>query len=98
MKILCTALAAAALVLPVSASELFPFVLPWDDASPGITNFSNLLEKPAGAHGFVTARDGHLFAGDKRFRVFGVNLAFGANFPTHEDAEKVVARMACFGF
>jgi carbohydrate binding protein with CBM4/9 domain/cellulase (glycosyl hydrolase family 5) len=81
----------------IAADELFPFVPPWDDASPGVTNISAWLEKPAGAHGFVAARDGHFFAGDKRIRFFGANLAFGGNFPTHADAEKVAARMAKFG-
>ena len=42
-------------------------------------------------------KDGHLFAGGKRFRIFGVNMAFGANFPTHEAAEKVAGRLAKFG-
>src|SRR5207302_5569479 len=81
----------------IAADELFPFAPPWDDASPSATNISAWLEKPAGAHGFVVARDGHFFAGDKRIRVFGVNVAFGGNFPTHADAEKVAARMAKFG-
>ena len=82
----------------LSAEEpLFPFNLPWDDASPGLTNFSDLLEKPAGGQGFITAKDGHLFAGDKRIRFFGVNTAFGANFPTHDAARKIAARMARFG-
>ncbi|MEI8341741.1 MAG: carbohydrate binding domain-containing protein, partial [Verrucomicrobiota bacterium] len=40
---------------------------------------------------------GHLFAGKKRIRFFGVNLAFGGNFPAHADAEKIAARMAKFG-
>ena len=78
-------------------AEMFPFVLPWDDATPSITNISSWLEKPAGRDGFVSVKDGHLFANEKRLRIFGVNLAFGANFPTHSDAEKVAARMAKFG-
>jgi len=76
---------------------LFPFVLPWDDATDGVTNVSELNEKPAGAGGFVIAKEGHLFEGDKRFRIFGVNIAFGANFPTAADAGKVADRMAKFG-
>lgn len=80
-----------------SAAEMFPFVLPWDDASVGPTDMSGLLEAPAGKAGFVTVRDGHLFADGKRLRIFGVNMAFGANFPTHADAEKVAGRMAKFG-
>lgn len=76
---------------------LIPFVLPWDDASDGVTNVSSWIEKPAGAKGFVVAKDAHLFAGEKRIRFFGVNMAFGGNFPTHADADKIAARMAKFG-
>jgi hypothetical protein len=79
------------------AADLFPFVLPWDDASTGITNLSAHLHRPAGGKGFVVARDGHLFAGKERIRFFGVNMAFGGNFPTHADTEKIAARMAKFG-
>src|SRR5262245_17962786 len=79
------------------AADLFPFVLPWDDASPGVTNISNHLHQPAGGKGFVEARDGHLYLGKERIRFFGVNMAFGGNFPTHADAEKIAARMAKFG-
>ncbi len=86
-----------ALGLPGRAAELFPFVLPWDDASASITDLSSWNERPAGKNGFVTVRDGHLFANGKRWRIFGVNLAFGGNFPTNADAEKVAARMAKFG-
>ena len=81
----------------MNAGDLFPFVPPWDDAAPGITNVSSWLDAPAGGHGFVVVKDGHLFAGEKRIRFFGVNTCFGANFPTHADAEKIAARMAKFG-
>jgi len=80
-----------------TASDLFPFVLPWDDAAPGITDCSPTLDKPAGERGFITARDGHLYAGDKRIRFFGVNICFGGCFPEHADADKIAARMAKFG-
>ncbi|MDQ3622753.1 MAG: cellulase family glycosylhydrolase, partial [Verrucomicrobiota bacterium] len=79
------------------AADLFPFTPPWDDASPSATNISSWLESPAGKHGFVAARDGHLFAGEKRIRFFGVNVCFGANFPRKEDAPKIAGRMAKFG-
>ena len=79
------------------AADLFPFVLPWDDASASVANVSGTLDKPAGTHGFVAARDGHLFAGDKRIRFFGVNVCFSGAFPEHADAEKIAARMAKFG-
>ncbi len=76
---------------------LFPFVLPWDDASKGPTDASAWLDRPAGTLGPVSVRDGHLVTGPKRLRLLGVNLCFGANFPTHADAEKVAARLAKFG-
>jgi len=84
-------------IVSARAADLFPFVLPWDDATPSVTDISAWNEKPAGKAGFVSVKGGHLFAGEKRFRIFGVNFAFGANFPTHDDAEKVAARMAKFG-
>jgi hypothetical protein len=87
----------ASLSFRLPAADMFPFVLPWDDATTSATNVSAWLEKPAGRSGFIIAKDGHLFAGAKRQRFIGVNLAFGANFPTHDDAEKVAARMAKFG-
>ena len=82
---------------PPRPEGLFPFVLPWDDASGGVTSSSTMLDRPAGARGFVTARDGHLYAGDKRIRFFGVNVCFSADCPTHGDAERIAARMAKFG-
>ena len=78
-------------------AEDFPFVLPWDDASPGVSNVAAWNERPAGKHGPLRVKDGHLYAGQDRIRFFGVNLCFGANFPQHADAEKLAARMARFG-
>jgi len=81
-----------------AAAPLFPFVLPWDDATPGVANISGWLSKPAGKFGHVRAgSDGHLYAGEGRIRFFGVDLAFSANIPTHVDAEKVASRLAKFG-
>jgi hypothetical protein len=78
--------------------RLFPFVLPWDDATPSVANLSGLLHKPAGKFGHIRAGDdGHLYAGKDRIRFFGVDLAFSANFPRKEDAGKLAARMAKFG-
>jgi hypothetical protein len=89
------------LVTAVAAAEpapLFPFVLPWDDASPGITDLSGWLPKPAGKFGPVrVGPDGHLYTGGRRLRLNGVDLAFSAAFPTHDQADKVAARLAKFG-
>jgi hypothetical protein len=94
---------AAALALAGGASggepaRLFPFVLPWDDAAPGVTDLSGSLHRPAGKFGPVRAGpDGHLHAGDRRIRFFGVNLCFAGDIPHKEDADKVAGRLAKFG-
>ena len=90
--------AAAGGAAPFSAASLFPFVLPWDDATPGVIDLSGWLPKPAGQSGTIHAGDdGHLYAGNERIRFFGVDLAFSANFPRPEEAEKIAARLAKFG-
>jgi hypothetical protein len=81
-----------------ATAPLFPFVLPWDDATASMTNLSDWLPRPAGKSGPIHAgADGHLYAGDRRIRFLGVNFCFDANFPTKEDAPKVAARLAKFG-
>lgn len=81
-----------------ATSALFPFILPWDDATSGVIDLGGWLPKPAGEFGHVRAgKDGHLYAGKERVRFFGVDLAFSANFPAHADADKIAARMAKFG-
>ncbi|HEY3324791.1 MAG TPA: carbohydrate binding domain-containing protein [Planctomycetota bacterium] len=77
--------------------ELVPFAPPWDDGAAGPISLSPTLPKPAGALGQITVKDGHLFAGAQRVRLFGVNLTSAACFPDHESAEKIAARMAKFG-
>lgn len=90
-------LAFTAAALSLHAGEMFSFVMPWDDATPTITDLSAWNEKPAGLHGFIVAKDGHLFAGEKRIRIFGVNFCFGANFPGKDAAPKIAARLAKLG-
>ena len=74
-----------------------PFVIPGDDASPTATDFSRLLHKPAGKYGFMSVRNGKFFVGDHRFRAWGMNMCFGANFPTHEDADRIAPHLAKLG-
>lgn len=85
-------------------AALFPFVMPWDDATPGITNLSSWNESEAGSRGHVFAADGHLWVRDpakpnarQRLRFLGVNFSFAANFPSHEEASKIAARLAKLG-
>ena len=97
MSVACRFLIGLALTAPAAAAELVPFSLPWDDGTPGPTDLSATLDKPAGGLGFIEARDGHLFAGGKRIRFFGATVPAGACFPDHDTADTMAARMAKFG-
>lgn len=92
----CTGLLALA-SLNAGAGELFPWQMPWDDASANITNLAGWNAKPAGAQGFVHAQGGHLFAGPQRLRLLGVNIVFGSASPARDDADRIAARLARFG-
>lgn len=68
--------------------------------SPADVRF--LLDAPAGKHGFITARDGHLYTPDgKRFRMWGVNITgwtVGSTLlPSHKDSEATAAELARLG-
>ena len=57
-----------------------------------------LLDAPAGKHGFLEAKDRHLYFEDgTRARFIGFNLATRSNTPTHETAEKLSERFASLG-
>lgn len=77
--------------------EWFPFAIPGDDAAATATDFSSLNPRPAGALGFVQIRDGHFYTGDRRLRLWGVNVCFGANFPSHAEAEQAARHLAKLG-
>jgi hypothetical protein len=78
-------------------AQSVPFVIPGDDATESATDFSNLLSKPAGDSEFVSIQDGQFFVGNRRLRFWGMNLCFGANFPTHEEADKIAPHLAKLG-
>ena len=68
------------------------------ESNQGVLNFSHLLDAPAGKHGFVWAKDGHLYFEDgQRARFLGFNIAARSNTPTHADAEKLAERFASMG-
>lgn len=93
--LLCATLWAAALT--AGWAERFPFVISGYDAEPSATDFSHLSPAPAGGEGFVRIEDGHFTTDAGRLRIWGVNLCFGACFPTHDDADKVAAHLAKLG-
>ena len=64
----------------------------------GILDYSHLLDAPAGKHGFVETRKGHLyFADGTRARFLGFNVAARSNTPDHETADKMAERFASMG-
>ncbi len=79
-----------------SEQSLFPFVISYD-APENATNVSALLERPAGKNGFVRAEDGRLVTNAGPIRFWATNLCFDACFPSHEEADRLAARLARFG-
>ena len=96
-----TMLSALAVFVCASAAfgvgEMFPFV-PSYDAPDNVVNMSHLLEAPAGNGGRIRAEGGHFVNDRGRVRLNATNLTGPANFPTHEEAERLAARLARFGF
>ena len=88
--------ATALLMCVASAAEMFPFV-PSYDSPTNVVNMSHLLPAPAGKDGRIRIEGGH-FVNDKgRVKFHATNLTGPANFPTHEEAERLAARLARFG-
>lgn len=75
---------------------LFPFVLSYD-CPANVTNLAGWLDKPAGGHSFVRVENGHLATDAGPIRFWGTNLCFDACFPSHEQAERLAARLARLG-
>lgn len=77
-------------------SAWVPFVIPWDRAPVDV---SFLNHKPAGKYGFVTQRDGRFVLADtgEEVRFWGTCFSAGANFPSHDESEKIARRLAKFG-
>ncbi len=76
------------------ASEMVPFVIPAAVNPDSVIrmDWRELTEQDR-----LTAKEHFFTASGRRVRLWGVNLSFGANFPTHRDAERIAERMAAFG-
>ncbi len=83
--------------LPGPPQRLAEFPTAWSDVAPGAFDASGLLDKPAGRNGPVVVKGEHFYTGDRRIRFWGVNIAFGGNFPPHESADALAVRLARFG-
>ena len=77
-------------------APLFPFVISYDGPD-NVTNMSHLLDAPAGKHGFIRAENGHFINDSGRVWLNATNLTGSANFPSHDQANKLAERLARFG-
>lgn len=65
------------------------------EPNTGVLNYSHLLDAPAGKHGFVEAKKGHLYFEDgTRARFLGFNVAARSNTPDHETADRMAERFS----
>jgi hypothetical protein len=68
------------------------------DGSTGPADLSYLLEKPAGARGLITIRDGHLVDGaGQRWRAWGTNFSTRMNLPPMHMAPLLARHLAKWG-
>src|SRR5947208_837426 len=97
-----------ALTLAAAAAPqdgLYQFSVDQDHLT-GAPDFSR-LNRPLTPADRVFVKDGHFFtvgrdlkpntADDQRLRLFGVNTAFGANFPEEPDAPRIAKRLRSLG-
>lgn len=88
----------ALVLLGVTArAEIVPFVLPWNDASRGVTDLSG-YNRPIGPEDRVGVNAaGHFVVRGERVRFLGMNFAGDSPFMPTNKAEAVAARLAKFG-
>lgn len=89
----------------VLGQQFFPFQIE-QDALAGAPDFS-ALNQPIEPKDRIVAHSGHFFKvgpdlqprteDDERVRFFGVNMAFGANFPEERDAVRIARRLRKLG-
>ncbi len=78
-------------------AQWVPFVLPWNDASAGVTDLS-AMNPPIGPDSRLSVdADGHFVANGERVRFLGVNFAGDSPFMPTNKADAVAARLAKFG-
>ncbi|MGO9108367.1 MAG: carbohydrate binding domain-containing protein [Thermoguttaceae bacterium] len=98
----CASFLFTLLLTAYAAAEepLFPFVVAYD-APANLTNVADLLERPAGQRGFVHAENERLVVGEagatKPIRFWATNICFDACFPSHDQAQRLAARLARLG-
>ena len=79
-----------------TSAQTIPFVLPWNDATAGVTDFS-ALNTAIGTNRVAADTNGHFAVNGQRIRFLGVNFAGDSPFMPTNNAEAVAARLAKFG-
>ena len=75
-----------------------PYIMDGTLPAVGAMDFSYLLDAPAGKHGFVQVKDGHLYFEDGlRAKFFGCDIAMNGCMPDKEKAEVDAERIAKSG-
>lgn len=101
LAVFAVATAEGPLPFPVASIDPVPagFLFPWGPLSPAAPQPEpTRVVGPAGAHGFVTVRDGHLaFQNGGRVRFWGVNLLNAASLPPTDVAGAFADHLAGAG-
>ncbi len=95
----CSASLWLALLLAIpgpAAAQSVPWILPWNDATPAVTDFS-AFNPPIGTNWVAVDANGHFVVNGARIRFLGVNFAGDSPFMPTNNAEGVAARLAKFG-
>ncbi len=80
----------------IVGAQNIPFILPWNDSTPSITDFSS-LNSPITANRVAADTNGHFMVGGARVRFLGVNFAGDSPFMPTNKADAVAGRLAKFG-
>ncbi len=81
---------------PGLEAQRIPWVLPWNDATSGVTDLS-ALNLPIGTNRVAVDTNGQFVLSGRRVRFLGVNFAGDSPFMPTNNAEAVAARLAKFG-
>lgn len=78
------------------AGEFVPFVIP-AKPNPNSLIAIDSFEAISVDSGRLVTQSRHFYRNGERIRLWGVNLSFGANLPSHADAPHVAGRLAAAG-
>ena len=91
--VLCCAMQ---IVMASDEKSWFPFIISYDGAD-NASSVAHLLDAPAGKHGFVRVKGSDFITDKGQIRFNGTNLTGPANFPEHDVADRLAARLARLG-